>query len=253
MDAGTALLEEILARPEDDVPRLVYADWLDEHGGPADQARAEFIRLQIALASLPPAAEQRPLLEAQERRLRKRFERQWLGPLREQVQAWGFTRGFVAHLAIDAACLLTMHDTIARTHPVVSLRLTFVRDRLLLARLANLPFLDRVSALDLSNNYLDRNAVAALLDSAYLRGLHTLGFNDNPYGYDAVSAVARSPELTGLSVLEMRRNNLTDATGMVLADSPYLTGLTRLDLRGNSIGEPGRSQLRALFGPGVRF
>lgn len=38
------LLAAVAAAPGDDVPRLVYADWLDEHGRPE---RAEFIRLQI--------------------------------------------------------------------------------------------------------------------------------------------------------------------------------------------------------------
>src|SRR3954470_24305745 len=41
------LLAAIHAAPGDDVPRLVYADWLDEHGDATDQARARFIRLQI--------------------------------------------------------------------------------------------------------------------------------------------------------------------------------------------------------------
>ena len=45
-----ALLEAIRASPDDDAPRLVYADWLEEHG---DQPRAEFIRVQCALARLP--------------------------------------------------------------------------------------------------------------------------------------------------------------------------------------------------------
>src|SRR5262245_12883262 len=43
------LLAAILAEPDDDVPRLVYADWLDEHG---DEARAEFIRVQVELARM---------------------------------------------------------------------------------------------------------------------------------------------------------------------------------------------------------
>jgi uncharacterized protein (TIGR02996 family) len=42
-----ALLDAIFAEPDDDTPRLVYADWLEEH----DQANyAAFIRLQCAAA-----------------------------------------------------------------------------------------------------------------------------------------------------------------------------------------------------------
>lgn len=44
------LLRAVLVDPFDDLPRLVYADWLDEHG---DGERAEFIRVQIELAKLP--------------------------------------------------------------------------------------------------------------------------------------------------------------------------------------------------------
>jgi len=47
MSNGTALLDAIRAAPDDDAPRLVYADWLDEHGQPE---RAEFIRVQCELA-----------------------------------------------------------------------------------------------------------------------------------------------------------------------------------------------------------
>ncbi len=43
-----ALLAGVWAAPHDDLPRLVYADWLDEHG---DAPRAEFIRLQIDRAA----------------------------------------------------------------------------------------------------------------------------------------------------------------------------------------------------------
>jgi uncharacterized protein (TIGR02996 family) len=43
-------LEAIGDEPDDDTPRLIYADWLEEHGEPE---RAEFIRLQCRAASLP--------------------------------------------------------------------------------------------------------------------------------------------------------------------------------------------------------
>ena len=51
MTHDDAFLQAILESPDDHTPRLVYADWLDKHGDPD---RAEFIRLQVALAALPP-------------------------------------------------------------------------------------------------------------------------------------------------------------------------------------------------------
>src|SRR5262249_48998724 len=46
MTERKAFLQAILDAPEDDAPRLIYADWLEEHG---DAEQAEFIRLQLQL------------------------------------------------------------------------------------------------------------------------------------------------------------------------------------------------------------
>jgi uncharacterized protein (TIGR02996 family) len=52
MSDEPALLSAIIAHPDEDTPRLAYADWLDERGDPT---RAEFIRVQCRLADLSPA------------------------------------------------------------------------------------------------------------------------------------------------------------------------------------------------------
>ena len=48
--AGVPVRVAIIAHPDDDTPRLIFADWLEEKG---DSARAEFIRVQIDRARLP--------------------------------------------------------------------------------------------------------------------------------------------------------------------------------------------------------
>jgi uncharacterized protein (TIGR02996 family) len=45
----SAFLAAIRDNPDDDVTRLVYADWLDEH----DDIRGEIVRLEVQLADLP--------------------------------------------------------------------------------------------------------------------------------------------------------------------------------------------------------
>ena len=50
MTHDDAFLRAIIENPDDDTPRLVYADWLDEHG---QSDRADFIRVQCELARLP--------------------------------------------------------------------------------------------------------------------------------------------------------------------------------------------------------
>lgn len=47
---GAALLAAVRARPDDDTVRLVYADWLDEYGGPVGAARAALIRAHVGTA-----------------------------------------------------------------------------------------------------------------------------------------------------------------------------------------------------------
>lgn len=50
IDLRQAFLEDVLANPGDDVVRLIFADWLEDNG---DEARAKFVRAQIALANMP--------------------------------------------------------------------------------------------------------------------------------------------------------------------------------------------------------
>ena len=52
MSDRAALLKAIIANPDEDTPRLVYADWLDEHG---EEQRAAFIRGQIEYHRLTTA------------------------------------------------------------------------------------------------------------------------------------------------------------------------------------------------------
>src|SRR5690242_20889829 len=51
MSDHDALLAAICAEPDEDTPRLAFADWLEENDEPA---RAAFVRDQIELARTPP-------------------------------------------------------------------------------------------------------------------------------------------------------------------------------------------------------
>ena len=75
MPERDALLRTIRERPDDDGPRLVYADWLEEHGDP----RGEFIRIQCQLAKLPPWDPRRRALEEREADLLAVHDYDWLG------------------------------------------------------------------------------------------------------------------------------------------------------------------------------
>ena len=61
-----AFLNGIRMVPEDDIARLVYADFVEEEGDPA---RGEFIRVQVALARTPESEPARRTLEDREHAL----------------------------------------------------------------------------------------------------------------------------------------------------------------------------------------
>jgi uncharacterized protein (TIGR02996 family) len=65
MDEMIPFLRTIAANPDDDTPRLVFADWLDEH---KHHERAEFIRLQIELARMDTSDASYPEKTARMRR-----------------------------------------------------------------------------------------------------------------------------------------------------------------------------------------
>ncbi len=52
MNDEAALLQAIRAQPDEDIPRLAYADWLEENGGPL---QAEFIRSQCRFSGCSPS------------------------------------------------------------------------------------------------------------------------------------------------------------------------------------------------------
>src|SRR6516164_6222436 len=87
-------LTAILDNPADDHPRLVYADWLDEHCDP----RGEFIRVQCRLAKA--GGKDRCLfeLETREGELLHEFAATWAEPLAGLVDWWAFHRGFVEEI-----------------------------------------------------------------------------------------------------------------------------------------------------------
>jgi uncharacterized protein (TIGR02996 family) len=70
------LVRAICESPDDDQLRLVYADWLDEHGDPA---RAEFVRLQCALDGADAFAPGRRARLRREWELLRRHGMRWIG------------------------------------------------------------------------------------------------------------------------------------------------------------------------------
>src|SRR5262245_24000733 len=115
MSERQAFLDAIVATPDDDGPRLVFADWLEEQG---EGDRAEFIRLQCRLPSLGEDDPERPPVEARLAELLALRTPEWLGPDPDCVPGTPvFTRGFVEELTVGLKQLLDRGEMLFRSAP----------------------------------------------------------------------------------------------------------------------------------------
>ena len=74
MNAEEPLLRAVMERPQDQVARLVYADWLEERGDP----RAEFLRLEADLSEMPVLHRNRASVRGRLRALWQQLDADWL-------------------------------------------------------------------------------------------------------------------------------------------------------------------------------
>ncbi|HEX5273253.1 MAG TPA: TIGR02996 domain-containing protein, partial [Gemmataceae bacterium] len=172
-----ALLRAVIADPDDDAPRLIYADWLDEQGK-AD--RAEFIRVQCALQAAPPGDPRRPAWLDREVALLNDREDEWLGRLRWLFYLWAFRRGFLEEVTLKAPTFLDNAAALFRAAPVRLVRL--LKTDGVVDRLANCPQLRRVAALHLTGNGIGDPGATALAASPNVAGLVTLRLGGNGIG-----------------------------------------------------------------------
>jgi uncharacterized protein (TIGR02996 family) len=151
---AAGFLRAVVARPDDDLPRLIYADWLDERG---EAVRAEFIRLQCLLARSPqhPCAPPPPVgggavcpaagcQAVQSRRRAQELLNQLSSELPIRHAAWAepppphvagiepaavYRRGFIESMTLTAAEWLRHAEAIVAAHPVREVTLTTWPDR----------------------------------------------------------------------------------------------------------------------------
>jgi uncharacterized protein (TIGR02996 family) len=245
-------LSAVLAEPEDDAPRLAYADWMDKHGQPE---RAEFIRLQMEralrpyLESVTPSARETALLSA--------HRREWLGPLPEWLhERFEFHRGFPERARyVEMADFLRWDASIWEFAPVIdvaftdypavtgSYRLAEEKKKMLRA-LAAKTELGHVRILNLVELGLSAADLKILLSSSHLSRLHDLnlgGPNFSPAETGRVLAcVSRLPALTRLN---LEANQIGDEEVRLLLKSPVMRRLTNLGLGNSNIGDLGAEYL----------
>ncbi len=208
-----SLLALIHETPEDDAPRLVYSDWLQEQTDP----RAELLMLQLKAKTTSKEQQRvRQLLRAQ--------GRAWLGVLEPAIMRRSevFTRGFPssAHLTFTTPKLkaqLTGHTAWNTFTELTGTDADFL-EHTELRGLETLRYVDEVQLAALARRRLP------------LRRLHVLGANVSVDAFGALSRVA-APALTTLEVF-VRPNDRGLFPGAVEKLKPLLQRLTHVHFSG---------------------
>jgi uncharacterized protein (TIGR02996 family) len=247
-----AFLRAVVAAPDDDLPRLVYADWLDERG---ESARAEVIRLQCASARLPDGDPGAVDLDARAEALLAEHEQEWLGDWHDRLVRWTFRRGFLDGVEIEPGPFLDHGEALFDRHPIRKVK--FIgpdgdgAPADAVPALAAAPHLARVRALDFSGNSPGPAWARAIAAARHLTNIEELNFyDDSPTGEGAVDrdgfrALASAPHLQFLQLLDLGTSNGgTLGYGVVdlLAESAFAGRLRSLALRNRDI--PGASVTR---------
>jgi uncharacterized protein (TIGR02996 family) len=242
-----ALLRAIAAAPDDDTPRLVFADWLDEYGDAHDRSHAELIRAQIELARLPLHDDRRGELGAIEKRNWHRVdwrERYGAPPcvLRQLARGfpecvgfdWNARRGHLSE-----ADIAQMTEAIER-FPIRAfegdLLGSTAERRGGLELLAEWPALARLTALEATSGigmYEERESFApgldALAESPHARGLRRVCFAGWQLSRDALNAFAyRLPQLVELDVFQDDGDTIANELVDALLCTPLPDRLERL-------------------------
>jgi uncharacterized protein (TIGR02996 family) len=213
MSSLDLLLQAARAEPDQDLPRLVLSDWLEENGQPE---RAELIRAQCRLARWVPDLKERTALQERVSQLLARHTSDWLRPLQARGITARLERGLV-RLTLTSkrfASLRALPGEHTLWNQVEQVRLTGA-DELILEQAA-CPRLAEVSVIDLSGSRWSDPHLAHFL---------------------------RSPHLGNLRGLDLSNNALTDASIPALLASGLLSRTRWLDLRNNAFSADGAARL----------
>ena len=219
-----APLSAVLNNPDDDAPRVAYADWCARQDDAPNQARAEFIRLQIEMAHMDRAAVNRGEAYHQRHReseLTREYGARWAGLVAGMVTSYEFDRGFVELLALRARNWLDRAALLHGMAPIRHLNLTRARDAA--QELLSSPSLGLIRSLSLDSCGLTDDHIAMLAGSPAVTELRWLSIADNQVSMRGAEAMAASPYLKKLAFAQFIGNYVDpceqggDDSGIIVA------------------------------------
>jgi uncharacterized protein (TIGR02996 family) len=255
MTDGKSLLAAVIAAPDDDGVRLVYADWLEEHG---DLARAEFIRTQIERYRLKQNNPKQAALAAREKELLALHAPDWLRhlpdwdrPRERQLVAdeydwFGFRRGFLQGVTFPGVeRFLTEAPTVFTAEPITHF---YISDANALPRLSQSPEFLGLIGLRFGHYTLGDEGAVHFSRLPAMPRLRQLWMYKQEMGNRGLRALCRWPGLATVEDLELGFNNFQAAAIKALIASPYLAKLKRLDLSDSLIATATKKALKERFG-----
>ena len=252
-----ALLQSVLANPDDDIPRLVYADWLEEFGSDADVARAHFIRAEIEAEGLPANSPERIEAESTAAKLFNKHGTSWNAELINwnvwHDSSFVYRRGFVEELRTLCWRFAQEGEEILRAAPITRLKLTIKRS--LVSKCNTIDF-SRIVCLQLGLSISSMSYVLTDLNKYFtsLTNLKTLILTNNSISDGDLSGFRLLPRMRfaeTLTELDLSDNRITDAGAWLLATAREMTPIVRLNLSGNDIGPDAARALRNRYGDGL--
>jgi uncharacterized protein (TIGR02996 family) len=232
-----AFLRDICDNPEDDTLRLVFADWLEEHGDPA---RAEFIRVQCEAARLPDEDPRKVDLLARQQQLLDANREDWVAPFRRLGAAKyaEFERGFVQGVTLDGERLVKHAEKLFRKAPVRRLSLT-AADAGHVRALGDMAFLRNLTELSLELEPIGDELAGVLAASAHFGNLRRLTLGGCRLHDEGVRALARAVHLVHLEELDLYANDITDEGVTEIASSDNFRSLKSLHLGSQAVTDAG--------------
>jgi uncharacterized protein (TIGR02996 family) len=252
-----AFLNAICECPEDDTARLVYADWLADHG---DSDRGEFIRVQVELDRTPPLTEKderrRKVLLDRHDELLKKYKSAWLAPFMPFAKESSFLRGFVQALEVPASTFLQHAEKWFSLTPLTRIKITssHMWDPLTASRtwwiepLFASPLISRLESFDLECQPLTATALESLTSHADLPRLRELLLPGCDLRSEGATTLANMRQLRHLESLDVRGNGITERGARAIAQSPHFGRLKELRISRNPFRERSWRMLEDRFG-----
>lgn len=270
MSDEEALLAAIWAEPQEDTPRLAYADWLEETGRQANVARAQFIRLQCETAVLDEDDPEFRSKRAAANKLLARWGSAWRMSVPAVNRLWPWHRGFPQpdDRGIDADDLFALPEAELRRTPCRSFCVMDAAERF--DELLAWPHLDRLDTFYLrsgvpTGKWISRQRVCpgfrnvarislidcpitvpqlkSLLDSFRDQRIVELRLNGSKIGDDGFRMVLNHPVMAGVRAFGVTAIGLTAAGVRALAESRYHPPVPSLGLAWNPIDDEGIAEL----------